>query len=183
MPKLTLVGLTVKAAGETPEPARPIFSVGFDALLLTVRPPVAVPVAVGLKVTLSDVDCAGASVSGREGAVTAKPLPVAPTWLIVQLEPPELVIWTVLVAVVAVVTEPKSTLEGDAPNVAGATPDPVRPILRLGSDALLLMFRVPLVVPVDVGLNLTLSVTDWPGLKFTGRATAPTEKPVPLVAT
>ncbi len=79
MPKLTLVGFTVSAAGEAPEPVRPILSVGSDALLLTLRLPVAVPVAVGLKVTLSDVDCPGASVSGREGAATAKPLPVTPT--------------------------------------------------------------------------------------------------------
>jgi hypothetical protein len=183
LPKVTLVGLTVNAAGETPEPVRPTLRLGFDALLLTVRLPVAVPVAVGLKVTLSDVDCPAASVSGRVGCVTANPVPVTLTWLIVPLEPPALVIWTVLVAVVEVVTEPKSTLEGDALNVAEETPEPVSPTLRLGSDALLLMLRLPVVVPVDVGLNLTLNVVDWPGPRLRGRATAPTEKPVPLVAT
>ncbi len=88
-----------------------------------------------------------------------------------------------MVAVVDAVTEPKLTLEGDALKVAGETPEPVSPTLRLGSDALLLILRLPLVVPVTVGSNLTLNVADWPGLKFIGSATAPTEKPVPLVAT
>ena len=181
--KFTLVGLTDNAAGVAPEPVRPTLRLGLDALLLIVRLPVEAPAAVGLNVTLSDADCPAASVNGRLGCATANPAPVRLTWLIVPLEPPELVIRTVLVELVEVVTEPKSTLNGDALNVAGETPEPTSPTLRLGSDALLLILRLPLLLPVELGLNLTLKLADWPGPKFMGRATAPTENPVPLAAT
>ncbi len=66
-PKLTLVGLTLRAAGETPNPLRPTLKLELVAVLLIVRLPDALPVAPGLKLTLRFVDCPGANVNGRRG--------------------------------------------------------------------------------------------------------------------
>ncbi len=85
--------------------------------------------------------------------------------MIVPFEPPAFVICTVCVDVVEVVTEPKLTLVGVALNVAGETPDPLRATLRFEFEALLLILRLPLVVPVELGLNETLTDVLCPGLR------------------
>jgi hypothetical protein len=52
LPKLRLVAVAVSAPGVVPVPVSGTFNVGFDALLVTARLPLADPPAVGVNVTL-----------------------------------------------------------------------------------------------------------------------------------
>jgi hypothetical protein len=52
LPKLRLVAVAVSDPGVTPVPESGILNVGFDALLVTERLPLADPPVVGVKVTL-----------------------------------------------------------------------------------------------------------------------------------
>lgn len=47
-----------------------------DALLVTVKVPEKLPVVVGAKATLKEVDCPAESVSGSPRPVTVNPLPI-----------------------------------------------------------------------------------------------------------
>jgi hypothetical protein len=80
------------------------------ALLATVNVPVAAPVAVGAKCTMTVDDCPGLSVTGKLPPVTVNPAPAAVTELIVSAAVPEEVNVTDCgVALVFTVTSPKES--------------------------------------------------------------------------
>ena len=47
-------------------------------------------------------------------------------------------------------------------------------------DEVLVMLSCPVADPATVGLNCTVSTTDWPALRVAGNVAPETEKPVPL---
>src|SRR5205807_5417690 len=57
-------------------PDKEMLSVGFGAVLVTVRLAVAVPADDGVNVTLKDWPCPGPRLSGRDKPLTLKPAPV-----------------------------------------------------------------------------------------------------------
>lgn len=60
---------------------------------------------------------------------------------------------------------------------------PLKAIVAVAlTDELLAIVRRPVLDPATVGLNCTLRVIVWPGLKVTGKADPETEKPVPVTA-
>jgi hypothetical protein len=83
-----IVGATVAA---TPVPLSDIPNGELPALLTTETPPVALPAAVGAKVTLNDALCPAARVSGTEIPLLVKPVPVTLTWEMLTLPLPEFV--------------------------------------------------------------------------------------------
>jgi hypothetical protein len=73
----------------------------------------------------------------------------------------------------------KVRLVGDADRVAGVTAVPVRGIDKLGFEAFEVTVTVPLNVPADVGVKVTLNDALCPGVKVTGGVIPEILNPVP----
>jgi len=92
LPKLRLDGFAVRLPGTTPVPEREMLSVGLEALLVREREPLAAPADCGANTTLKlGLLWPGAKVRGRFKPFMVNPLPVTAAWVMVTLEPPELV--------------------------------------------------------------------------------------------
>ena len=76
LPKLRLVGFDPRAPAVTPVPVRGMVRVGLEALEVTVTVPVALPAAVGVKVTLKVALWPEASVTGVGMPLMVKPVPL-----------------------------------------------------------------------------------------------------------
>lgn len=88
-PKPTVGGLTLNCGcGVAPVPLSAITRDGSEAVLVTVTLPLAVPVVVGAKVTVSDADCPPASVAGVETPLTLNTVPVTAICEIEMFEVP-----------------------------------------------------------------------------------------------
>src|SRR5215472_19105327 len=91
LPKLRVVGFDPSAPAVTPVPVRGMVRVGLEALEVMVTEPVALPAAVGVKVTLKVALWPAVSVRGAVMPLMVKPAPLIATWEMVTLEPPVLV--------------------------------------------------------------------------------------------
>ena len=91
LPKLRLEEVTANTPGVTPVPDSDTASVAFEALLRMETFPLTAPPACGEKVTGKLALCPAASVKGKLNPLTEKPVPETFTWLMVTLDPPELV--------------------------------------------------------------------------------------------
>src|SRR5215469_15099265 len=92
LPKLRLVGFAPNAPAVTPVAASGIVRVGLEALEVTVTVPVALPAAVGVKVTLKVALWPAVSATGAVMPLMVKPVPLIATCEMVTLDPPVLVI-------------------------------------------------------------------------------------------
>jgi len=91
LPKLRLDGFAVRLPGATPVPEREMLRVGFEALLVRERVPLAAPADCGANTTLKlGLLWLGAKVKGKFKPFTVNPLPVTAACVMVMLEPPEL---------------------------------------------------------------------------------------------
>ncbi len=140
------------------------------------------PAACGENEMLKEADCPAARVSGTFSPVAVNPFPLTVMFEMLALEPPEFITTAFCACDAPTCTLPKLTLVGLIVNAAGETPVPVRAIFKLEFNALLMIWRPPLTVPADTGVNITLNVVDCPGLKLTGRVAEPALKPEPLAA-
>ena len=140
-----------------PVPERLTVRVGLVALLFTVNVPVLAPAEVGLKVTLT--------VQEAPAAMELPQVLVWPNWLAAVMEETEAATLPVLAMVIAcaglvapTLTDPKLWLVGEAVRVAepGVTPVPETLTDSAGLVALLFTVTVPVLAPVEVGLNVTL---------------------------
>ena len=88
MPKLRLAGFDPTVPGVTPVADNGMVRVGFDAVDMIVRLPLALPADCGVNVTVKVVLCPAVSVTGAVIPDKLSPVPVTPTWEIVTLEAP-----------------------------------------------------------------------------------------------
>ena len=79
LPKLRLKGLAPSVPGVTPVPARGIARVGFEALDVIMRLPLALPANDGAKETLKVALCPAVSVTGVVIPLKLNPEPLIPT--------------------------------------------------------------------------------------------------------
>ena len=80
LPRLSVVGLTLNVPGAAaPVPDKGMLSEGFEALDVMATEPLALPVAVGVKVTERVVVCPAGKVSGVEIPLSANAAPLADT--------------------------------------------------------------------------------------------------------
>src|SRR5271169_2508976 len=91
LPKLNEVEFAVSDPCVTPLPESATAKVGFDALLAIEILPVVDVAAWGAKATLKLTLCPGARATGRLNPLIVKLEPETFTWLMVTLDPPELV--------------------------------------------------------------------------------------------
>jgi hypothetical protein len=183
LPKLRLVGLAPSVPGVTPVPDSGMVSVGFEALDVIVRLPLALPADDGVNETLKVALCPAVSVTGVVIPLKLNPEPLIPTDEIVTVVPPVLVTVSDRDCLFPTVTLPKLRLVGLAPSVPGVTPLPDNGTVRLGFEALDVIVRLPLALPADDGVNETLNVALCPAVSVTGVVIPVKLNPEPLIAT
>jgi hypothetical protein len=105
---------TVWLTRTAPVPERATVSGEFVALLITVTLPGRLPVEVGANMTLKEVDCPAARLSGSAIPLVLNPPPLALICEMETLEFPVLEIVTLCVALVPVARLPKLSDVGDA---------------------------------------------------------------------
>jgi hypothetical protein len=112
-PTLTRLGATQLLKFDcTPVPVVEIVAGELDALLVTVTPPVTLPVDVGAKVTFKAADCPGARTVPEDTLLPLKPAPEAVMPEMVTLELPEFLSVTPRVLLALVSMLPKLKLVG-----------------------------------------------------------------------
>ena len=102
-------------------------------------------------------------------------------WLIVTLEPPVLVIFSLSWELPPTSTLPKPKLDGLAVNAPGATPVPDSATFNVGLLALLRIARFPVAEPAVVGAKITLTDLLCPAASVKGNVNVPRLKPVPVI--
>lgn len=182
MPKLRLVGFDASVPGVTPVPDRAIVSVELGAFEVIVTSPLEVPADVGVNVTVKVALCPAVSVTGAVIPLRLKPVPVTAAWEIVTVAPPVLVTVSEIDCLLPSVTLPKLRLEGFDPRSPGEIPAPDKAIVNVGLDPVEVMVTVPLALPADVGVNITLKVVLCPAASVTGAVIPLRLKPVPVIA-
>ncbi len=153
------------------------------ALLVKVSVPLAAPVVSGLNVTVKDVLWPAGIVTGSErppmlntelfelAAVTVTFAPVA-----VRL--PE------ALPLVPATTLPRFRVVGLTESCpTAALPVPESGTVRLGLDAFEVIAMLPLALPAEVGVNVTVNVALWLDVRVTGVVIPVKLNPVPLTAT
>ena len=81
------------------------------------------------------------------------------------------------------VTLPKLKLVGFGPSAPGATPVPANGMVSDGLEAFEVIVIVPLALPADAGVNVTLKVALCPDVRVTGAGMPLRLNPVPLIPT
>ena len=169
------------------------------ALLTTETFPFADPPVFGAKVTLKFVLWPADSVKGRLSPLRLKPAPVVVAWLTVTAVLLVLARAAEAVWVAPTCSLPKLRLEGAAASCPLVIPAPETGRLsdvdtELNAEMELFPFRlwppevssretVPLVLPLEDGVKVTVIITFCPGTRVKGRLSSLTLKPDPLTVT
>lgn len=180
IPSERLDGFGLSAPCDTPVPATGMLKLGFEPLDVAVMFPLAAPVVAGEKVTVNEVLCPVASVTGIEGLAKLNPVPLTDTAEIVTLVPPLLVRVSDWLLLVPTVTLPKLMLLGLGERAPWVMPLPESGMPRLEFDALEVIVSVPFALPDAVGLNRMLNDAFWPLVKVIGNDNPLTVNPVPV---
>lgn len=147
------------------------------------RVPLAAPVAVGMKFTVNGTLLPAAIVTGSESPLIvntalfklpAETVTLAPLAVSVPEADPLVPTTTLPTAMVVGLTLRVPT---------AATPVPESGMVRVGFDAFEVTVTVPLAVPADVGVNVTVKLVLAPAVNVTGVVIVPKLKPVPLMLT
>ena len=152
-------------------------------MLVTVTLPERLPVVAGSKVTLKEVDCPAARVSGSEQPDRAKPAPVSVICERVTLALPVFARVTVCVVLVPVVMLPK--LNEDGVGVicrVGEMPVPARATTRGEVGELFTNVRLPEKVLAEAGAKPMVKTEEAPGATVSGTVRPAKVKPVPASA-
>lgn len=153
LPNATLPGLATNVEFvATPVPTMLTTCGEPGALSVKVMLPDAAPLAVGANCALNDRLCPPVSVVGRESPVIPKPFPATVARLIVTLEFPLFVSFTLCVPLCATITFPNVNAEGAIVKPA-CVPVPVIEIASGELEASLETARLPFTAPADVGAN------------------------------
>ena len=186
LPKLRLVGLAlIWPTAATPVPLTEMDSGEFEASLVRVILPLALPALVGANVTVRVAVCEAFNVAGTVKPLTVNPEPLALTAETWTAALPELVITICLAELEPVVTLPKLRLVGFGVSwpVGATAPVPLSETVSGEPVASLVIVRLPVRLPVVVGANLMVSVADWDALKVAGTLSPLTLKPLPEALT
>jgi hypothetical protein len=109
-----------------------------------------------------------------------KPVPLGVICEIVSAAPPEFVRVAGRVLVLPVATVPKLRLGGFAVSCPGVNPVPDSGKYRVELDALEVIARLPLKLPLELGEKVTLKLTLWPTLRVNGKVNPLSLNPEPV---
>lgn len=164
LPKLMLEGLMPNpGCGVVPVPLSAIEMGEFVAVLVTVTLPLAARAAVGVNVTVNDVDCPPVRVTGAENPVTVNvALPLAATCDTEILDVPVFFNVTLWAGWLPITTFPNATEEGLAFSADPAvSPFPDKDKTVGDPGALLTKLTLPFALPPAVGANCTEKLLLW----------------------
>ena len=184
LPRGKVLGDTLSwPAGDTPVPETGMVRVGFVAVEVMIRFPLAAPAAVGTNETLKVALCPPFKVSGVVIPLTLKPVPVIATCVTEIVVVPVFVIVSGWVPVLPTFTLPKLRLVGLLASEPGVTPVPETGMTNFGLVAVEVTVTPPLAAPAVVGTKDTVKVALCPPSSVNGVAIPLTLKPVPEIAT
>jgi hypothetical protein len=101
----------------------------------------------------------------------------------VTLVPPVLVTVSDRDLLLPTVTLPRARLVGFGPNTPGATPVLDSGIVRVGLDAFEVIVILPLTLPAEAGVDVTLKLALCPAVSVMGAVIPLRLNPVPLIPT
>jgi len=180
LPKLSAAGFAVRC-GCVPTPTRLTVRVGFDALLMIVTAPVALPAAAGANVAVKVVVWPAFRVKGAS-PLMLKPAPDATACEIAMEAAPEFVSVTDWLPLVPTVTFPYDRLPGVARRAAlSVVPVPVSSRLCVEFGALSINLMLPAAPCAAEGANLTLKDTLLVAASVTGTVRPLIPKPAPEI--
>ena len=177
LPKFRLESLVLSTPAAAAFATSGMLRVELEALLLTDRVPLATLPDGGVKVTLKVVLWPASSATGSVRPVKLKPVPDRLAWVMVRLEPPELVKVSERVLGVDACTLPKFRLEGAEVSDPAVATLAASGTMSVPLDASLANESAALAAPPDCGLKVTLKAALWPAAKVTGRFKPLTLKP------
>jgi hypothetical protein len=180
LPNARAVGFGVRVPWVVPVPERAMLRLGFEPFEVILTPPLADPLAVGLKVTVNEVLCPAAKVKGKERPLKLNPVPLATAAEIVRLVPPVLVRVSDRLVLAPTWTLPNARAVGFGVNVPWVVPVPERAMLRLGFEPFEVILTAPLADPLTVGLKVTVNEVLCPAAKVKGKESPLKLNPVPL---
>jgi hypothetical protein len=152
-----------------------------DAFDVIVTLPLELPADCGLKLAVKLVLCPAPSVNGVVIPLKLKPVPLIPTCEMMTLDPPVLVTVADKTRLLPTCKLPKARLVGLDPNAPAATPVPARGMVSAGFDPFDVMVTLPLSLPADCGVKLTLKLVLCPAPSVNGVVIPLKLKPVPLI--
>lgn len=161
LPTLTELALNEPALGAIAVPLNVIPRLGFDAFEAIATLPLKLPADPGAKVTLKDALCPGVSVTFVPNPEMLKPVPLTVPCEMVALDPPVLVKVSVSTWLFPTATSVNVKLVGKAVKVAavtGAVPVPETAISSVVLDPLIVIDKVSLLAPAEVGAKTTPKV-------------------------
>jgi hypothetical protein len=171
---------TVWLTRTAPVPESATVSGEFVALLITVTLPGRLPVEVGANMTLKEVDCPAARLSGSAIPLVLNPPPLALICEMETLEFPVFEIVTLCVALVPVVRLPKLSAVGDAESWRMVEmPVPASGTASGEFGVLLIKVMLPEKLLAEAGANPTVKEEDPPGATESGKVKPEEVKPVP----
>jgi hypothetical protein len=178
--KVKLGGVAVSVPNGTAVPLKGNDKFGFDAFEVMDTLPPKLPDEEGVSVTLNEALCCGAKVSGALIPDMLNPVPLTAAAEIVAFTPPVFFTVSVCVWFCPTTTLVNVRLAGVELSVAGFTAVPLNAVVKLASDAFDAMDTLPLKLPADCGVRVTLNVALCPGVKVNGVAIPDKLNPVPL---
>ena len=185
VPKFKLSGFAPsRRAVATPVPLNEIVSGEFGASLISETEPVLLPEDVGANTALNVALLPDGITVGTMRPAILKPLPETLAREIVTLSFPVLLSLMVCELCSPMATLPKLALGGVADRRPSTpTPLPLNAIIKLRSQALLVIATLPVTSPVASGAKWTCKLMLCPAESFNGVASLLTEKPLPLTLT
>jgi hypothetical protein len=152
-PNATLPGLATKVElVVTPVPTMLTTCGEPGALSVNVMLPVSAPAAVGANCVLKERLCPAVKVVGRESPLIPKPVPATVARLMVRLEVPLFVSFTLCVPLCPTTTFPNVNADGAIVKLV-CVPVPLIAIVSGELEASLTTVKLPVIAPAEVGAN------------------------------
>ena len=180
LPNAAVLGVAANCAS-MPVPLKVIVAGEPGALSVRVMLPIAAPVAVGANCALKDRLSPPVNVFGRDSPLIPKPVPATVARLMVTLEFPLFVSFTLCVPLCPTITFPNVKADGAIVKPA-CVPVPVIEIASGELEASLRIVRLPFIAPADVGANCSCIVLLWPTPMIPEGFPPTTVKPAPVKA-
>ena len=152
-------------------------------MLVKVSVAFAAPDTCGLKVTINEALCPAGIVTGSERPPTLNTellelAAVTVTFAPLAVRLPD------AVPLVPTTTLPRPRVVGETVSCpAAAVPVPDTGIVSVGLDAVEVIVTLPLTLPADAGVNVTVKVALWPAVSVSGAVIPFRLYPVPLIPT
>ena len=181
LPKFRLDGVEVSDPAVTALPESGTASVPFDASLANDTAALAAPPDCGLKVTLKAALWPAARVMGRFKPLTVKPELETLACDTVTLDPPELESAADKVCPLPSCTLPKLRLEGFDSSAPGAVATAETGMLTTALGASLVTAMLPVALPADWGVKVTVKFLRWPAPSVSGKLIPLILKPLPVM--